>query len=105
LILGPEIADWQARPLDSFTCRTLVAGQLVGEGGALSLPGGPFEALKFLLEVCAKRGRPLKAGDLVSTGAATGIHEIVAGQGARAEFGRDGTIECRATKAVGSETR
>jgi len=104
LILGPEIADWRDRPLESFTCRTFVAGEMVGEGGALSLPGGPFEALKFLLEICARRGRPLKAGDLVSTGAATGIHEIAAGQVAKAEFGRDGSIECRAVKAVGSET-
>jgi 2-keto-4-pentenoate hydratase len=104
LILGPEIADWRERPLESLTCRTFVAGELVGEGGALSLPGGPFEALKFLLEICARRGRPLKAGDLVSTGAATGIHEIAAGQMAKADFGRDGTIDCRAVKAVGSET-
>jgi 2-keto-4-pentenoate hydratase len=105
LILGPEIPNWRERPLGSFTCRTVVAGQLVGEGGAMSLPGGPFEALKFLLELSAHRGRPLKAGELVSTGAATGIHEIAAGQTARVEFDGDGTIDCRAVKAVGSETR
>jgi 2-keto-4-pentenoate hydratase len=104
LVLGPEIPGWRERALESFTCRTFVAEELVGEGGALSLPGGPFEALKFLLEMSAQRGRPLKAGDLVSTGAATGIHEIAAGQSARADFGRDGTIECRAVKAAGSET-
>jgi 2-keto-4-pentenoate hydratase len=104
LILGPEIPGWRERSPDSFTCRTFVADQLAGEGGALALPGGPFEALKFLLELSARRGRPLKAGQLVSTGAATGIHDIAIGQTARAEFDGDGTIECRAVKAVGSET-
>ena len=33
-----------------------------------------------------RRGRPLRAGQLVSTGAATGIHDIVAGQHARVAF-------------------
>ena len=93
LVLGPQIADWAERGLDSLTCRTLVDGQVVGEGGAAEIPGGPLDSVRFLLEHLAVRGRPLRRGDLVSTGAATGIHEVGPGARARVEFGRDGAIE------------
>ena len=41
----------------------------------------------------------LKAGDLVTTGAVTGVHDIVAGQTARIDFGTFGEIQCRAKPA------
>jgi 2-keto-4-pentenoate hydratase len=99
LILGPTIADWRRYPEAELTCETLVDSKSVGTGAAADLPGGPVEALRFLLEHCAQRGRPLKAGMLISTGAATGIHEIAAGQRARVDFGRFGKIECVAVAA------
>ncbi len=95
LILGPEIADWRSR-LDDLTCETWIEGQAVGRGGARSIPNGPVDSLRVLLEICEKRGRHLKAGDLVSTGAATGIHDIVAGQSSRVVFNGVGEILCRA---------
>ncbi len=98
LILGPPIPGWRAK-LDAMTCETFIDGALVGTGGASSIPSGPLESLRFLLENCALRGRPLKAGDLVSTGAATGIHEITAGQSARIIFHGAGEIACRAVPA------
>lgn len=98
LILGPPVRAWRER-LDDLVCETFVNGASVGRGGAASLPGGPLEALRFLLESCARRGRPLKAGDLVSTGAATGIHDVKPGDAARVVFGDDGVISCRAVPA------
>jgi 2-keto-4-pentenoate hydratase len=56
-------------------------------------------ALVFALGVSAGRGRPLKAGQLVSTGAATGVHEIAIGQRACADFGALGKIICEAGRA------
>src|SRR6185312_9775714 len=50
LLLGPEIAAWRERPLASFTCETFIEGGSVGQGGALSLPGGPLAALAFALQ-------------------------------------------------------
>ena len=93
LVLGPRIADWGSRGADSLTCRTLVNGEVVGEGGAADIPNGPLDSVRFLLEHLAARGRPLRRGDLVSTGAATGIHEVGPGARARVEFGRDGAVE------------
>jgi len=59
-----------------------------------------MEGVRFLLEHCARRGRPLKAGQLVSTGAATGIHDIAAGQVGRVSFASHGSIGCRTFAAT-----
>ena len=99
LILGPVVPDWRRYPETELTCETFVEGKSVGKGAASDLPGGPVEALRFLLEHCAQRGRPLKAGMLISTGAATGIHEIAAGQRAHVDFRALGAIECVAVAA------
>lgn len=95
LILGPEIPDWQARPLESLTCETRIDGTVIGRGSAASVSGGPLAALAFALRVNARRGRPLRAGDFVSTGAATGVHSIRAGQSAEAVFTGIGSLRCR----------
>ena len=85
-------------------------GDSLVDTGALRLwggrfTGGPAEAFAWLLGHCAARGRPLKAGDLVTTGAVTGVHDIVAGQTARIDFGTFGEILCRAKPAgpIGEE--
>lgn len=100
LILGGEIAGWRGRAPESLTCATSIDGVTVGTGSAASLPGGPAASLAFLLGHCAARGRPLKAGELISTGAATGIHDILAGQTARVSFEGFGEIVCRAETAT-----
>jgi len=94
VFLGPVIEGWRAGDWSRHTCATWVEGSLAGRGGALHLPGGPLAALAFALNRGARRGRPLKAGMIVSTGAATGIHDIRAGQSARLVF--DGIAELRA---------
>ena len=105
LILGTEIDGWRSRAFDSLTCQTFIDGTKVGAGSAADLPGGPAEAFAWLLGHSASRGRPLKAGDLVTTGAVTGVHDIVAGQTARIDFGTFGEILCRAKPAgpIGEE--
>lgn len=100
LIVGPAIDDWRSRDLASLTTETFIDGRSVGKGGAAVLPGGPLGALAFLLARNARRARPLRAGDLVATGATTGIHDIRAGSLARIEFHGHGMIECRAIPAT-----
>jgi len=96
LILGPALPDWRNSGFEEVIASTFIDGAEVGRGTALTLSGGPFESLRLLLENCARRGRPLKAGTLAATGAITGVHDIKAGQTARVEFGPFGVIECRA---------
>jgi 2-keto-4-pentenoate hydratase len=103
LILGAAIADWRRRDAAELVCSVAVEGREVGRGGAASIAGGPLAALAFALSRNARRGRPLRAGDLVTTGAATGIHDIVAGEAALIDFGAHGRIACRAVPAAASE--
>jgi len=98
LIVGAAIPNWRDR-LMGLACETFIEGRSVGQGGAASIPNGPLDAVRFLAEVCARRGRPLKAGQLVSTGAATGIHDIAIGQRSRVVFD-DGLIECETVEAA-----
>ena len=99
LVLGPAIPDWHGRDEDALSCETFIDDRSVGTGRASAISGGTLAALRFALSRCARRGMPLKAGQLVSTGAATGIHDIRAGQRARIEFAGIATIHCVAVPA------
>ena len=100
LIVGPEIPNWNEFSYDQLTSETFVDDRRVGVGGAASIPGGPLAALAFALGRCARRGLPLKAGQLISTGATTGIHDIRIGQSARVVFRDVGEIRCHAVRAT-----
>ncbi len=95
LLLGAELPDWQTRANDTLHCETRIDGVIVGRGSAAAVSGGPLAALAFALRCNALRGRPLRAGDYVSTGAATGVHPIRAGQTAEAIFTGIGSVKCR----------
>ncbi|MFC3550545.1 2-keto-4-pentenoate hydratase [Lysobacter cavernae] len=100
LILGPQIPGWREIDESRLLCETFIGGASVGRGGAPNIPGGLRAALVFALNRCARRGYPLRAGTLVSTGASTGIHDIVAGQHARVSFGSWGELHCDAVAAT-----
>lgn len=100
LILGPEVADWRAKLEAGLTAETFIDGASVGTGGANAGDDGPLEALAFLARHLAKRGKPLKAGQLISTGAVTGVHDIRIGQRSRVSFNGSGDIFCSAVKAA-----
>lgn len=86
LILGTPIRGWRnASPAD-WQFRTKIDGVEVGRADATSIPGGPAESFRALLEICAARGMPLQKGMSVSTGAVTGVHPIRAGQTAVIEM-------------------
>lgn len=100
LLLGEPLADWRSRPLESLTCETQIDGRSVGQGGAASIAGGPLAALAFALGRCARRGRPLRSGDVISTGACTGIHQVRSGQEARVAFTGAPELRCRMLDAT-----
>lgn len=99
LLLGPEVRDWRAQFERGMACETFIDGRSVGKGGTARLPKGPVGALAFALMRCARRGHPLRAGDYVSTGAASGIHDILEGEAAALVFEGLGTLRCRAVAA------
>ncbi len=85
LIIGPKVAD-DLDGLASVQAETEIDGQSVGTGHGDKLPGGVATAMAFALNVTAKLGHPLKAGQWVSTGALTGVHAIGIGQAVRIAF-------------------
>ncbi|WP_417450951.1 2-keto-4-pentenoate hydratase [Kordiimonas sp.] len=98
LIVGPELDGWQTRPFDDWRVETFIEDDSIATGTAAGLPGGPFESVRFLLELSAKRGMPLRRGCLISSGAISGVHDILPGQRSRISFGKDGDIFCAAVK-------
>ena len=99
LLLGAEIADWTSLDEAQLLAETFIDGASVGSGGAERLHGGLRTAFAFALSRSARRGRPLKAGEYIATGNATGIHDIAAGQNARVVFHGHGTLDCHAVPA------
>lgn len=104
LVVGAEVKNWRSLDWRRAVAQTAIEGKPVGEGNAGMLPGGPLAALAFLLTHCAERGRPLREGQLISSGAVTGVHQIVAGQLAELSFGELGVLRCRAVPARGEQT-
>lgn len=104
LVIGPELTDWRER-MDAIQVETVIDGVSVGKGGSLSLAGGALESVRFLLEHCARWGRPLTAGTLVSTGAVTGVHRIYAGSESTCVFEGVGEIRCTVVKAAPHPTQ
>lgn len=99
LVLGGEIRGWRDIPEPELRAETWIDGARVGSGGAATLPGGLRAAFAFALSRSARRGRPLKAGELVASGNATGIHDIRPGQLAEVRFEGHGTLRGRAVAA------
>ncbi|HSI41593.1 MAG TPA: fumarylacetoacetate hydrolase family protein [Xanthobacteraceae bacterium] len=85
-IVGPEIARTGFGQWAELASRTVVDGELAGEGSAARVAGGPFVSVAFLANQLAARGRSLQAGDIVLTGMTTGIHPVAVGAQVRFEF-------------------
>lgn len=92
-LLGPAIAGWREMDLSSIGCIASVDGVEVGRGDTSRLPGGIWTALAFAATQAARLGQPLRAGQIVCTGALTGMHPVAAGQRVQADFGALGRID------------
>jgi 2-keto-4-pentenoate hydratase len=99
LVLGPRLPMAVLTDPSSATVVTEINGTRVGEGGAAKVPGGPLAAVLFLARHLAGRGRSLKEGDWVSTGASTGIHPVKPGDTARAVFNQAHAVSATIVKA------
>ncbi len=95
LLLGPAVANWNARDLDSMTAKVMIDGAVVGVATASAIPGGPLAALRFLLGLAATRNIELPEGTLISTGAVTGIHRVSVSSAARVDFGPFGWFDVK----------
>lgn len=99
IVVGPAIEGWQDERWENLTSRCAINQVPAGEGHAGKVMDGPLAALAFLVGNLAARGRSLRAGDYVSTGMTTGIHNVVAGDVASFEFAGGITFSARAVPA------
>ena len=96
VVVGAEIAHW--RELDSLDVETFIDGTSVGTG-TVAFKAGPLGALAFTLNKRATQGAVLRAGDVISTGMITGVHDIRAGQQSRHVFAGVGEVLVQITQA------
>lgn len=96
VVVGPEIENWRA--IETIDVETFIDGQSVGHGKA-ALKAGPLGALAFTLNKRAQQGEILRAGDVISTGMITGVHDIRIGQQSRHVFAGVGDVQVRTTRA------
>tara|TARA_R110000868_G_scaffold284552_10_gene545022 strand:+ start:984 stop:1655 length:672 start_codon:yes stop_codon:yes gene_type:complete len=100
VVIGDSIPNGLAQSLDSLTCAVSIEQAAVASGSAEQVPGGPLAALSFLVQQLATRGRSLKRGDWVSTGAMTGVHSVAPGMQAELDFGAHGRLSIRFVSAM-----
>ena len=86
LILGPAVAGWRDLDLPAVTGVVRVNGQEVGRGRGADILGHPMEALAWLANHCAGRGKDIPAGTIVSLGALAPVRWLSPGDRAEIEL-------------------
>ncbi|WP_338447102.1 fumarylacetoacetate hydrolase family protein [Pelagerythrobacter marensis] len=92
LVLGRPLDREAWDDLSSIGVALEVNGEVVGEATTATMLDGPFGAVRFLLANLADRGIAPAAGWWVSSGAITGVHEVVPGDAVVARFSGIGEV-------------
>jgi 2-keto-4-pentenoate hydratase len=95
VVLGLPVPDWKDRDLAQCAVRYCVDGEEIAASTGANVLGNPLNALVWLANHLAARGRELKAGQLVITGAATGPLPAPQGSLVTGDFGPLGIVEVR----------
>jgi 2-keto-4-pentenoate hydratase len=93
VIVGPEIPGWRAKAPNSLSVVVTVDDQVVGNATLESIATAPLQALRFLVNHCARHDIMLPAGILVSSGALTGVHDVEIASVARIDYGKLGNFD------------
>ena len=78
-VLGKPVTDWRDLDLAAAAAAMTVNGTEVGRGTGAQVMGHPLEALVWLVNALARRGRGLQAGDTVLTGSIVEVQWVEAG--------------------------
>ncbi len=92
-IRGPEIAGWGETDLARIDLALEIDGHGVARGRGADVLGGPMAALLHLALSLRERDIRLQAGDVVATGSATGLSQVVPGQHVAGVFGGCRTVD------------
>ena len=89
--------EWRAIDLASIQGVATINGQKVGEGHGRDAMGHPFEAVAWVANNLARRGKQLRAGHLVITGSLVTSKFPKAGDTVGFDLGPLGGIELNVT--------
>jgi 2-keto-4-pentenoate hydratase len=92
-------------PLSAFDARTMsmrmsVNSETVSTGVGAACLGNPLQAARWLADTLCERNIPLRAGDVVLTGALGPMAALQPGDGVTAHLGELGTVATRLTGGV-----
>jgi 2-keto-4-pentenoate hydratase len=99
IVIGDAIPNWPTSGFEQWPVTTLIDGVDVGTGRASAFPNGAIGAARFLFELMAWRGIPLDAGQWISSGAISGVHDARPGQTVEARFDNRFSVRCKLVAA------
>ncbi|TBW38036.1 hypothetical protein EYW49_10565 [Siculibacillus lacustris] len=95
LITSPVVAEWQILPLETVAVRLEIDGRVIVDRRGGHPSGDPFHPMVWLANELVRRGRGLRAGQMVTTGAFGGSHPIRPGETAIATIEGFAPVSCR----------
>jgi 2-keto-4-pentenoate hydratase len=99
LVVGPAIPDWRRSGFEEWEVTSSIDGAEIGRGRAASFANGAIGSARFLFELMVRRGIKPEAGQWISSGAVTGVHNLRPRQIAAVRFDRWYRVSCRAVAA------
>jgi 2-keto-4-pentenoate hydratase len=94
LVVGEAIPDWRDLDLNAWPVELRINGDVAGRATAATMLDGPFGAARFLFGHLARRGIAVAPGTWISSGAVTGVHQVVPGDRVEARFDERLSLEC-----------
>ena len=94
-LLGTPQQDSTGIDVSTLTATLEINGEQVAEGKTSSAMGDPIEACLWLVRDLLSNGGSIKSGDVILTGALTGLHPIAAGDQMTLRMGALGEVSCR----------
>jgi 2-oxo-3-hexenedioate decarboxylase/2-keto-4-pentenoate hydratase len=94
-VLGKPMSNWKALDLAALAGTTIINGVTVGQGRGVDVMGHPFEALAWLANNLAARGKILRAGEFVFTGSVVETKWVSAGDKVVMEIEQLGRVEAQ----------
>src|SRR5690606_41716212 len=93
LVMAQAVAGWRDSGPVQARATLSVNGEVVREGTGGAVLGHPLDALARYVVERIEGGRPIAAGEIVSTGTWTAPHRGQAGEQIVADFGPLGRVE------------
>jgi len=94
-VLGAPVRDWRRLDLAALTGITWINGEEVGRGRGADVMGHPLEALAWLANNMAARGKILHAGEFIFTGSVVETKWLKAGDRVVMEITQLGRVEAQ----------